>query len=89
MQTYDDFQFLLIVIILVLTIVITVLIWQVHRRRQLLERRREVIERENREVEELLRKREQATGDPLPTFRDIESKAEHPQLTIPFEEVKE
>ena len=59
MQTNNDILLFLIVIILALTIVIAVLMWQVQRRRQLLERRREVIERENREAEALLREREQ------------------------------
>ncbi len=60
--------------------------WQIQQRRQLLERRREVIERENREAEALLREREQGIGDDIPKFSDIESEAENPQLTIPFEE---
>ena len=86
MQTNNDILLILIVIILVLTIIIAVLMWQVQRRRQLLERRREVIERENREAEALLREREQGIGDDIPKFSDIESEAENPQLTIPFEE---
>ena len=86
MQTNNDILLILIVIILVLTIIIAVLMWQVQRRRQLLERRREVIERENREAEALLREREQGIGDDIPKFRDIEIEAENPQLTIPFEE---
>ena len=71
MQTNNDILLILIVIILVLTIIIAVLMWQVQRRRQLLERRREVIERENREAEALLREREQGIGDdiPNPLFR--------------------
>lgn len=85
MQTDNDILLILTVIILVLTIVIAVLMWQIQRRRRLQERRREVIERENREAEALLRQREQGTGDGLPTFRDIESEVEHPQLTIPFD----
>ena len=85
MQTNNDMLLILIVIILVLTIVIVVLLWQVHRRHQLLERRCEVIERENREAEALLREREQGLGDDLPTFRDIGDETKHPQLTIPFD----
>ena len=67
MQTNNDILLILIVIILVLTIIIAVLMWQVQRRRQLLERRREVIERENREAEALLREREQGIGDDIPS----------------------
>ena len=84
MPNNDIILFVLTIVILVLAVVIAVLMWQVQRRRQLLERRREVIERENREAEALLREREQGIGDDIPKFRDIESEAENPQLTIPF-----
>ncbi|MBO4892528.1 MAG: hypothetical protein J5502_07940 [Prevotella sp.] len=86
MQTNNDILLFLIVIILALTIVIAVLMWQIHRRRLLLEQRQKVIERENREAEALLRKREQGIDADIPKFRDIESEAEHPQLTIKFDE---
>ena len=86
MPNNDIILLVLTIVILVLAVVIAVLMWQVQRRRQLLERRREVIERENREAEALLREREQGIGDDIPKFRDIESQAENPQLTIPFEE---
>ena len=85
MQTNNIILSVLIVIVLVLAVVIAVLVWLVRRRRLLLERRREVIERECREAELLLKEREQGVDD-LPKFREVESEAEHPQLTIPFEE---
>ena len=75
----------ILVIVLVLAVVIAVLVCLVRHRRQLLERRREVMERERREAELLLKEREQSVDD-LPKFREVESEAEHPQLTIPFEE---
>ena len=86
MQTNNIILSVLIVIVLVLAVVIAVLVWLFRRRRLLLERRREVLERERREVELLLKEREQGIDDNLPKFRVVESEAEHPQLTIPFEE---
>ena len=74
----------LIVITIVLVVVIAVLAWLVQRRRQLLQRRREVIQRERREIARLLQAREQGV-DNLPKFHEIERKAEHPELTIPFD----
>ena len=85
MQTNNIILSVLIVIVLVLAVFIAVLLWLFLRRRLFLERRRGVIERERREAELLLKEREQGVDD-LPKFREVESEAEHPQLTIPFEE---
>ena len=86
MQTNNIILSVLIVIVLVLAMVIAVLVWLVRYRHRLLERRREVIERERREAELLLKKREQGVDD-LPKFRKIEKEVEHPELTIPFEDI--
>lgn len=86
MQTNDVILFVLTVVIAVLAVVIAVLLWQIRCRHQLLKRRREVVERERREADRILQQRKQDIDDGIPTFRDIESEVEHPQLTLSFDE---
>lgn len=86
MQTEDIILLALTVVIAVLSVAIAVLLWQISCRRQLLKRRREVIERERREADRILQQRKLHINDGLPTFREIESEVEHPQLTLSFQE---
>lgn len=86
MQTNDIILFALTVVIALLSVAIAVLLWQISCRRKLLKRRREVIERERHEADRILQQRKQHISDGIPTFRDIESEVEHPQLTLSFQD---